>query len=92
MSAVRLTIDDIQDVLYAKRDGGIVKKSREAPHDGYLILNFGPDGAIVGIQVVEARGMVPEEWRRHPDRGLVPPDILEAVDRWFAQWSPGSPN
>lgn len=81
--AVRLTVDGTQDVLYAKRTDGIVKNSAEAPNDDYLILNFAADGSVIGIQVIEAHGLIPDEWKRHPDRGLVPPDILEEVDRWF---------
>ena len=84
-SAIVLTFDDVQDVLYAKRVSAIVKSSAEAPSDSYLILNMASDGSVVGVQVVDANGIPTEEWKHHPDRSLVPKDILDVVDRWISE-------
>ncbi len=91
MSHVRLGLDEEQDVLYVAFDDAESALSAESPSDGYLIINYSKDKRIVGVQVIRAHEMVPEEWKHHPDRDVLPAAILEAVDRWYAHHAKRNP-
>lgn len=82
---VRLALDEDQDVLYVTLADFESALSEESPSDGYLIINYSKDKRVVGVQVIRAREMVPEEWQNHPDRDSLPPEILNAVDSWYAE-------
>lgn len=84
MNEVRLKHDDQHDVLYARRDGARIAKSREAPGDGYLILNLDEQGSIVGVQFMFPTDLSAEEWAGHPDRQSLPHDIDSVLNAWFA--------
>ena len=56
--------------------------SREAAHDGYLIVNLDAAGAIVGVQLLAASEVPSALWRNHPDRGALPDDIARTIDAW----------
>ena len=75
--------DKVQDVLYIVRADGYIFTSSPTPNDGYLILDFDRDGTTVGARLLDARGMPAAEWKRHPDRHLIPRDLLFGLDEWF---------
>jgi len=80
---VQLRFDTDRDVLYAKRADASIRRSAEAPSDGYLILNCDAEGRVVGVQLLAAQEMPNAAWRQHPDRGALPPDLLAALDDWM---------
>jgi len=75
--------DPDADVLYVRRIGVSIHRSKEAEHDGYLILNMDSQGEVVGAQLLSARQMPASFWATHPDRGAMPSDILGAIDTWI---------
>lgn len=75
--------DDSADVLYVRRDVARIVNSKEAPDDGYLILNYDSLGSVVGVQLLFASEMDLIYWRSHPDRNVLPVDILTELDSWF---------
>jgi hypothetical protein len=83
-NAVRVTLDDLGDVLYATR-GDPVATAKEAPTDSYLILSLDTQGRVVGVQLLAAHEMPPEFWLRHPDRAALPADLLSAIDEWMTR-------
>lgn len=82
MSGVLVRVDEISDVFYARRENTSSAFSNEAPNDGYLVISYDAGGNIVGIKLMAASEMPHEFWRRHPDRGVIPPDLLDAIDAW----------
>lgn len=87
-SDVRMTHEPVGDVLYALRSGVHVAKSRTAPEDDYLILNMDTVGNIVGVQLICAATMPVSFWKDHPDREIVPQDLLTALDTWIGSHNP----
>lgn len=77
-----VSYDPDADVLYVWRTGVSFHRSKEAKHDGYLILNMDSQGEVVGVQLLSARQMPASFWATHPDRGAIPSDILGAIDVW----------
>jgi hypothetical protein len=77
--------DPSADVLYVLREGCPIDASREAPNDSGLILNFDPQGAVVGAQLLDAKELPAESWLTHPDLGPVPTDLREAVACWLRE-------
>lgn len=82
MAEVKLSFDDEVDVLYARLEGSEIVDSRESDSDFELVLNFDKSGKIVGIQLIGARVIPDSVWATHPARALLPPEILNVVDRW----------
>ncbi len=82
MIDVLLRHDGGSDVLYVKRAGATIRVSREAAHDGYVIVNLDATGAIVGVQLLAASEMPVAFWRNHPDRSALPDDIARTIDAW----------
>lgn len=80
---VNVKHDGAADVLYVLRNVARVSISREAPDDGYMILNYDSFGSIVGVQLMCASEMDMNYWRSHPDRSVLPVDILAELDSWF---------
>lgn len=83
---VLIRFDNDTDVVSAFLAGSKSSDVAPAPFDRHLLLDRDEGGCIVGIEVHGARALVPAAWRTHPDRVVVPPDILEQVDSWFAQF------
>lgn len=81
---IMIDFDDLTDVVVVQRDGAAIVKARPAPHDNHLMFELDASGAVVGIEVMGASDRVPSFWRGHPDRGLVPAEILSEADRWLA--------
>lgn len=79
---VLLRYDNESDVLYVKRAGATIHTSREAAHDGGLIVNLDAAGAIVGVQLLAASELPAALWRNHPDRSALPDDIARTIDAW----------
>jgi uncharacterized protein YuzE len=79
---IQCSLDKNQDVLYIKYRDILSHHGKEAPHDGYLILNYAEDGSVVGLQILDATKITWNEWIQHPDRSLIPSDILQVIDRW----------
>jgi len=73
-------IDKKNDVMYVKM--GTVKYSREAPHDSELVLNYNDD-VCIGLQLIGYSRLSPSEWLEHPDRALIPENILKYVDHFY---------
>lgn len=69
--------DVTTDVLYVKLCNAAIVTSREAPTDDGLILNEDCGGHVVGVQLLEASKA---KWSNHPDRGLVPQPMAQALD------------
>ncbi len=80
---VLLRHDGGSDVLYVKRAGATIRTSREAAHDGGLIVNLDAAGAIVGVQLLAASELPAALWRNHPDRSVLPDDIARTIDAWL---------
>lgn len=78
-----LSYDPDADVLYVHRIGTSIHRSKEAEHDGYLILNMDSQGEVVGVQLLSARQMPASFWATHPDRDAIPSDILGAINTWI---------
>lgn len=81
-SIVTVDYDAHGDVLYVFRKGAKVKHSSETPNDGYVIVSYDATEAIVGVTLLGASEMPVAFWPTHPDRGAIPPDLLEALDAW----------
>lgn len=80
-----LSLDQATDVLYARIPDAGIARSREAPSDGFVILNEDESGAVVGVQILYASEFA-EHWGEHPDRHLLPVELIEALDRWVEDW------
>lgn len=79
-----LSHDASADVLYAKLAHCSIVASEPFPDDGSVILNAGPDGAVVGLQLLEVGQMSRMRWREHFRVPEIPTLLFEAVDRWLA--------
>lgn len=82
--SLRITCDTDAGVLYARRVGVRIATSRYGEADTLLVLNLDAEGDVVGLQLEGALELTPAEWRQHPDRGLIPPDMLAKIDGWFS--------
>lgn len=69
--------DATTDVLYIKLRNSVIQTSQEAPNDEGLILNRDWQGVVVGVQLLEASEA---RWSDHPDKGLVPKPIAQAIE------------
>ena len=83
-----IDFDAMTDVLVVQRDGAAIVKGRPSPHDNHLMLELDAGGAVVGLLLMSASVRILSAWRAHPDRGLLPPDILAEVDAWLEQRTP----
>lgn len=86
--SILLRLDERQRVLYARREGASVATAEEAPHDGALIISYGPDGSVVGVQILDPQDLPSDMWLAHPDRLALPKDLLEMLDGWWAAIAP----
>lgn len=75
--------DEVCDVIYVRRDDARTVNSEEAPNDGCLILSDDAQGETVAAKLLFVSEMPPEFWWSHPDRGLIPADVLSAMDAWI---------
>ncbi len=82
MSEVHIKYDAGADVLYVRRDGATIHRSKEAEHDGYLVLNMNSQSEVVGVQLLCAKEMPATTWHEHPDKERIPLDIFNAVEDW----------
>lgn len=78
-----LAYDAQADVIYVRSEGARSVTSNEAPSDGHLILSTDASEAVVGTTLMAASEMPADFWCTHPDRGLVPTDLLAAMDAWI---------
>jgi uncharacterized protein YuzE len=77
---VRITLDPAADVLYVKVDQARIADSMCAPHDDLLIFNMDPSGQVVGVQLLGASDLPIVDWVEHPDRSMLPMELLDAID------------
>jgi uncharacterized protein YuzE len=78
-----VTYDRQADVLYVVRRGTEIVDTMPAEHDGWLLVNRDDADDVVGVQLLAASEMPRGFWAVHPDREDLPPDLLEALDRWI---------
>lgn len=81
---ISVRYDEAHDVLHIKRQTRGLKHADEAPNDCNLIVGRNANGVIVGVQIVGARRLSYREWASHPDRILLPINILARIDQWYA--------
>jgi hypothetical protein len=77
-----VTYDRNADVLSVVRRGAEIADTMPAEHDGWLLVNRDDADDVVGVQLLAASEMPRRFWLTHPDREELPPDILDALDRW----------
>ena len=77
-SSVVVDYDASADVLYVRRSDARTVNSNDAPNDGYLILSNDATGAIVAAKLMAASEMPVAFWPTHPDRELIPRDVIDA--------------
>jgi uncharacterized protein YuzE len=82
-SRVKIVFDEITDVVSVFIDGKRARKVRNAQHDHQILLEYDADGKIVGIEVTGASVLDPSKWPYHPDRGAMPAELLDELDRWL---------
>lgn len=74
------TLDEVRKVLYVREFDAYPFTSREAPRDGGLILSYDRAGAIIGVQLIDPEALRGKPWQQHPDRELLPADLLALLD------------
>lgn len=87
-SRIIVRFDSVLDVLAATRAGAAVVRARPSKSDGRLILRLDSGGAVVGLEILGPTEIRPQFWREHPDRHILPPELLSEVDAWMEElWS-----
>lgn len=82
-STVVVDYDSRDDVLCVRRSDATDVATAEAPYDGAgIYLSSDASGVVVLVTIMAASGMPVGLWPTHPDRGLMPPDLLDAIDTW----------
>jgi len=81
---VNVSHDATNDVLYVKREGASVHRSRTCLHDDWVILSCNAEGAIVGATVISASALSPPLWESALYRDAMPEDVWNAVRGWLA--------
>jgi uncharacterized protein YuzE len=80
---ISVSVDTAADVLYVKREHARIVDSAFAPNDSDFVVNYDDVHNVVGVQLIAAAELEPRLWFEHPDRLLIPSDILDAIDAWF---------
>jgi len=78
-------LDRANSVLYVKRKGASIARSRESDHDGELVLNLDVNGTVVGVQLLSVGGLPWSVWLNHPDRSKLPNELREDMDAYLAE-------
>lgn len=72
-------------MLYVKRKGASIARSRESAHDNELVLNLDVNGTVVGVQLLSVGGLPWSVWLNHPDRGSLPNELRDDLDAYLAE-------
>lgn len=78
---VHVQYDEVVDVLDVYLDGMLAHRVGTG-QDGHIIFEWDDKGEVVGVEILGSSTLYPGMWKRHPDRGSMPPPILEAVDQY----------
>jgi uncharacterized protein YuzE len=85
---VLIVFDDLVDVVSAHFADTRAARVSPAPADNHMLLEFDTAGNVVGVEIQGTADLVPDHWRRHPDRSFLPQEIATELDRWLtAHWA-----
>jgi hypothetical protein len=82
---ILISFDDLTEVLSAYVAGTRTAHFGPAPSDGHLMLERDHDGNVVGVELLTSSLSGLPFWKRHPDRGVVPTELVAEIDRWLAR-------
>lgn len=82
-SRVLIKFDDLTDVVSVYLADTIADRVRPAPHDRHMMLEVDTAGSVVGVEVQGASSRMRARWELHPDRSLLPGDLLLELDAWL---------
>lgn len=83
-----IVFDELTDVVSVYVDGTRAERARPAPIDSHILLELDASGGVVGVEVMRASDLARNRWAEHPDRSVVPTDLLSELDRWLAhRWA-----
>jgi len=87
-SRIKVVFDDLTDAVSVFVIGTRSARVRPSPNDPRMLLEFDSCNVVVGVDVLGASVLVPSAWQQHPDRALIPRDILRELDSWLAhRWA-----
>lgn len=81
---MKVSHDAANDVLYVRREGAAIHRSRTCLHDDWVILGCDAEGAVVGATVTGASELSPPVWESALYRNAMPSDVWDAVHAWLA--------
>lgn len=81
--------DDLTDLLcvYYDEDFLVGAEVSPAPADNHILLTRmkNPPNRVICVEVMGAKALIPDKWLTHPDRPLIPNDLLQEIDVWVEQ-------
>lgn len=83
MTSLAIDVDDRTGTLYAKLPGTRMVVSDHAPNDDDIVLNLDEKNRVIGVIIIDAVDADAESWLAHPDRALIPEEMLKHLDAWF---------
>ena len=81
---VEVDFDDLTDVLSAFVAGTTTDRVLPAPCDGHLLVERDASGNVIGVEVLNASALRYSFWQTHPDRNILPYEILQVLDSWIS--------
>jgi hypothetical protein len=80
---VLIDFDGLTDVVSVYLADTMAAHFGPAPTDHHMLVERDEGGRVVGVEVLGASALVPSFWNRHPDRHILPSEILDELDRWL---------
>jgi hypothetical protein len=84
--------DEVTDVLdvYFEHDADLWAVDRPSESDDLMLLAIGIDATIIGVKILYLRKSLPMEyWNIHPERAVLPKELVEAIDTFYNGIGPG---
>jgi uncharacterized protein YuzE len=83
-----IRFDNLTDVVSAFIEDTKTAEYRPAPSDCHIMIERDAAGSVVGVELCGASRITRARWEHHPDRNIVPSDLLVELDRWLAmRWA-----
>lgn len=83
--ATKTSYNPNSKALQVLAEGARIASSCEDPDDSLLVFSYNEARQVVGLLVLFADEMAPEEWEKHPGRERAPGELVSAVDRWLRE-------